>query len=219
MAKKSLVVFIIAALAAGGIFAQEQEEGQFNDFSFSAGAGGLIGGDFGGGVEAVGVENKRPYFGGGGFLFFDAAYAELSFGILAGSGNWGSGRNEKEAAITNLNIELLGKYPYMINEKLSVFPLLGIDYQITVSAKIDGKKYEDFGGGRKAGDFNALWFKLGVGLDCGITSNVYLRGEALYGVRLTNKAEEDLKNEFYGSNVKTRLGHGPTVKLAAGYKF
>ncbi|MDR1148219.1 MAG: outer membrane beta-barrel protein [Spirochaetaceae bacterium] len=216
MAKKSLAVFIIAALAASGIFAQEQE--QPKGFSLSAGAGALIGGDFGGGVKATGSEFKTPYFGGGGFLFFDATYAELSFGILGGGGKWG-GDDTENATITNLNIGLLGKYPFAINEKLSVFPLLGIDYQITVSAKIDGEEYKH-DGDDSPGDFSALWFKLGGGLDYDITSNLYLRGELLYGLRLANKAENDMKDGIPdGADPKTRLGHGLNVKIAVGYKF
>jgi opacity protein-like surface antigen len=227
MAKKSLVVFIIAALAASGIFAQEREQGQPKSF-ISAGAGALIGGDFGGGVEADGFKMEMPYFGGGGFLFLDATYAELSFGILAGGGKtkmeMGGDSGDTDSTITNLNIGLLGKYPFAINEKLSVFPLLGIDYQITVSKKFDGENYErnmDDSDGKPV-DFSALWFKLGGGLDYDITSNVYLRGEALYGLRLANKMENDLKDAFDdmgASDPKTRLGHGLTVKLAVGYRF
>jgi opacity protein-like surface antigen len=230
MAKKSLVVFIIAALAASGLFAQEREQGQPKSF-ISAGAGALIGGDFGGGVEFSGggsvYKLETPYFGGGGFLFFDATYAELSFGILAGGGKIkvpDMMGGDTDSTITNLNIGLLGKYPFAINEKLSVFPLLGIDYQITVSRKIDGDEYERNidGSDGKPVDFSALWFKLGGGLDYDITSNVYLRGEALYGLRLANKMENDLKDAFDdmgASDSKTRLGHGLTVKLAVGYRF
>jgi hypothetical protein len=217
MAKKRLAVFIIAALAASGVFAQGQPKGLI-----SAGVGALIGGDFGSGLKnSDEVLFKTPYFGGGGFLFLDATYAELSFGILAGGGKWGDDDSNEKSTITNLNIGLLFKYPVAVGEKLSVFPLLGIDYQITVSAKIDGTDVADTGLG-KAGDFSALWFKLGGGLDYDITSSVYLRGEALYGLRLANKLEKNMKDmwETYGaSDVKTRLGHGLTVKLAVGYRF
>jgi opacity protein-like surface antigen len=216
MAKKSLVVFIIAALAASGIFAQEQNQGQPKGFSLSAGAGALIGGDFGGGFKKGDSKTKMPYFGGGGFLFLDATYAELSFGILGGGGKWG-GDDTVDATITNLNIGLLGKYPFAINEKLSLFPLLGIDYQITVAAKADGEKYEGFDGDGKPSDLSALWFKLGGGLDYDITSNLYLRGELLYGLRLPNKSEKDAKDD--DSSIDILLGHGLNVKFAVGYRF
>jgi opacity protein-like surface antigen len=213
MAKKRLAVFIIAALAASGVFAQGQPKGLI-----SAGAGALIGGDFGGGLKYEdSFKIETPYFGGGGFLFLDATYAELSFGILAGGGKMkmtqGSESGETDFTITNLNIGLLFKYPVTVGEKLSVFPLLGIDYQITVYAKYgDAEKLE------KPGDLSALWFKLGGGLDYDITSNVYLRGEALYGLRLANKMEKDMKDSMEGI-PDMRLGHGLTVKLAVGCRF
>jgi opacity protein-like surface antigen len=80
----------------------------------------------------------------------------------------------------------------------------------------DGNKTDD------AKDFSALWFKLGGGLDYSLTSNIYLRGEVLYGIRLVNNNEKDAKkiySEYPGVDAKTLLGHGPEVKLAVGYKF
>jgi hypothetical protein len=67
-----------------------------------------------------------------------------------------------------------------------------------------------------------LWFKFGGGLDYDITSSLYLRGEFLYGLRLVNKAENDMKDSLDdqgASDIKTRLGHGLTVKFAVGSKF
>jgi hypothetical protein len=202
---------------------QEQEQEQKKScFTLSAGGGIFIGGEIGGGISA---ENYRydilikvPYFGGGGFLFFDAAYAEISFGVWGGGGNL--------ASFVNLNIGLLGRYPFRINDKFSVFPLLGIDYQITVSAKLkDGGDilYSDFTTGEEkiAGDLSALWFKFGGGLDYRITEKVYARAQALYGLRAANKFETIMENRYKweGYSAKTLLGHGPTVKLAVGYKF
>jgi len=45
MAKKGLLIFVLAAIVAGGAFAQAP-------INISVGAGGFIGGDFGGGVKA-----------------------------------------------------------------------------------------------------------------------------------------------------------------------
>jgi hypothetical protein len=112
---------------------------------------------------------------------------------------------------------LLGKYPFGITKQLSLFPLLGINYQIMLSSKIDGNEYQRDGEDSPM-DFSALWFKLGLGVDFEFIPKLYGRLEALYGLRLPNKAENDMKDDW-GDDAKTRLGHGLTVKLAIGYKF
>jgi hypothetical protein len=213
MAKKNLAVLIIAALTASGVFAQ--------GIGLSAGIGGYFGSDFGGGVEVGGSKTETPYFGGGGFAFFDAKYAELSFGVLGGALTAKTENEDLSYSLVNLDIALLGKFPIAVGNSLTVFPLLGIDYQVTVSLKDeDGNEYEGFGGvDGVPGDFSALWFKFGGGLDYAITSKLYLRFEALYGVRIPNKVETDVKDKFDAYDADILLGHGLTAKLAVGYKF
>jgi hypothetical protein len=218
-------MLVLAALAAGGVSAK-------TDFGVSAGVGGLIGGDFGGGFESSGgtMKVEMPYFGGGGFAFLDVTYAELSFGISGGGGKLKmtakysglSGTYEADWSITNLNIGLLGKYPIAINERFTVFPLLGIDFLAALSAKDeDGNDLLDGlnalgGSDYKAGDLSALWFKLGGGADFSITEKFYARLGLLYGLRLPNKVEKDMADDYDG---ETLLGHGLNVKLAVGYRF
>jgi len=272
--KNYLAAFIFTAIFSGAVYAE-------NPFKLSAGIGGYIGGDFGGGFDAslssnyltdtaLDMSHKMPYFGGGGFLFFDATYAELSVGFFGGSG---ASETLFDIAMTDLNlppfaikpnmyytamnISFLGKYPFKINDKLSVFPLLGIDYQIMLSVKDeDGNEsvssYADLLSGLTAGglsgnpivdnvinsvindigavfnsesvDFSALWFKFGAGADYSFTEKIYLRLEALYGLRLTNNFEKNAVDTFnryslLGIEADSRLGHGLTVKIAAGYRI
>ncbi|MDR1863439.1 MAG: hypothetical protein LBQ67_05905 [Treponema sp.] len=175
-----------------------------------------------------------PYFGGG-YLFFDATYVELLLGFFGGSGKFkytheqtgqATQSAEYDVSLASINIGLLGKYPFALTSKLTLFPLLGIDYQITVSAKLDSSEGDD----PAPGDFSALWFKAGGGVDYTITSNLYVRLEALYGIWLENKAEKDGKNELrqstnlpvtpdYDVTARNLFGHGLTVKLAVGYRF
>ncbi|MDR2509010.1 MAG: outer membrane beta-barrel protein, partial [Spirochaetaceae bacterium] len=230
MVKKGLLVLALAALVAGGAFAQDDEGGAFK---LSAGVGGFFGSDFGGGAEAsatmpvvgkIDMTMETPYLGGGGFVFFDATYAELSLAFFGGTMKNKSDGTETDSSIMNFNIGLLGKYPIAVGEKLKVFPLLGIEYDICLSAKDeDGNEYEGMGGDGDGGpgDFSALWFKLGGGLDFALTEKLYLRFEALYGLRLENKFEKDMKDylEPMDSDAKTRLGHGLTAKLALGFTF
>jgi opacity protein-like surface antigen len=235
---KKLVLFsVLAALVAGGAFAQteptqsepaqpESTQPAFG-IKLSAGGGGYFTSDFGGGVEASmnGQTGswKIPYFGGGGFAFFDATYAELSVGFFGGGGTMkqeGGQSNESDMSYMGLDIGLLGKYPFAISEKLSVFPLLGITYRLMLSVKDeDGEQLKNSDGDDASGDFSALWFKLGGGLDFSLTDQLYLRGGLLYGLRLANKFENDMVDSIPSGDPKALLGHGLEVKISVGYRF
>jgi hypothetical protein len=210
MTRKGLLVLVLAAFTAIGAFA-------LPEFKLSAGAGGYFTSAFGGGIEEDGEAwFKTPYFGGGGFAFFDATFAEVSVGFFGGGG-----KNEDffgDMSFMGLDIGLLGKYPFAISDKLSAFPLLGITYRVVLSVKDeDGEQYTNSDGDNASGDFSALWFKLGGGVDYSFTDAIYLRGEALYGLRLANKVENDWVNE--SDSAKALLGHGLDIKIAVGYRF
>ncbi|MDR1230836.1 MAG: outer membrane beta-barrel protein [Spirochaetaceae bacterium] len=251
MAKKSLAVLVAAIMAVGGVFAQDNAQENAKPkpaFDISAGVGGLFIGDFGGGVEAsasmsgqsISDKMEMPNSGGGGYVFVDATYAELTVAIAGGSGTFKSTRtqpgqsdrsDESDMSMANLNIGLLGKYPIAMNDKLTLFPLLGIDYAICLSVKDeDGEEFKGMDGEGGPGDFSALWFKFGGGLDFALSEKLYLRFEALYGLRLANTFEKDMKDQHDKGyeqaknagadvDVKTLLGHGLTAKLAVGYRF
>jgi len=252
MKKRILMVLLIALMAAGVAFAQ-------SEFKLSAGVGGFIGGDNGGGVEAsasmseaghtMSMKEKieMPYFGGGGYMFLDATYAELSIGFFVGKITPEYAFEVKydgikisppvEAVptytVSSLNLGLFGKYPFVISDSFSFFPLLGIEYQAALSVKDeDGIEYRRMTDGAKAsGDWSSLWFKVGVGTDFSFTESLYLRLDVLYGIRLPSKAEKDIANFMKSSmreesegppmtiDAKTLLGHGLTAKLAIGFKF
>jgi hypothetical protein len=216
MVKKNVLVFVFMAIVGNGVFAQ-----------FSMGAGGYITSDFGGGVEAsvYGIKAgslKTPYFGGGAFVFADAKFIELNLGFFGFGGEWedygyGVGTYTYDISGSGVDIGLLGKYPFTIRNRLLVFPLLGITYRAIVSAELDDIEADD------PSDLNALWFKFGGGLDHSFTDKIYLRGEALYGVRLSNEFEDDLSDllKTIGPEVNTEklVGHGLEIKLALGYRF
>jgi hypothetical protein len=245
---KKLVASIMVAAVIGTVASAQANIIQA--LGLSVGGGVFIGGDFGGGAKATAsygglsgeMSEKLPYFGAGGFLFLDAKYVELSLGLFGGGGaaktttkfpGTSTTTEKMDMSIGSFNIGLLGKYPFPINSKLSVFPLLGFDFQIVFSAKVEGDDYKDLYGGETT-DFSATWFKFGGGLDYAITDKVYFRGEALYGFKIPTKAEKDIKDilKAYGEymlasygisgihpNAETLLGHGLTVKLAIGYKL
>jgi hypothetical protein len=213
MAKRVFSFLVLAMLVAGGVFAQ--------GFSISAGAGEYFTSDFGGGIESSisgqTTSLKTPYVGGGGAAFFDASYAELSLGIFGAGGTFkqeeGGQPNESGMALMGLDFGLMLKYPFAVNEKLALFPLAGATYRLMLSAKdADGNQYKNSGGDEVgAGDFSALGFKLGCGLDFFVTDTIYIRYVESYGARLANA--------FEANADKALLGHGFEMKFSVGYRF
>ena len=117
------------------------------DFSLSAGGGGLLGYSFtrytleGGDVSSAQSMDRFNYGGG---LFFDAAYAEFSVMFQGGNSSYAEDMAYGANTLSNskgrgyessLGFSLLGKYPFSINERISWFPLLGVEYQIALMQK------------------------------------------------------------------------------------
>jgi hypothetical protein len=235
MAKKSVLVFIMVVFVIGGVFAAPE-------FKFSIGMGGYFSNDFGGGAHWKSgdwrIASETPNVGGGGFLFLDFTCAELSFGFFTGSqtiknlwdyGSAGYTSEEKEYRITSFDINLMGKYPTItINSQFAVFPLYGFSYRHILDLKYkDTYTVDDYD------DFNALWFRLGVGLDYFFAGNIFLRFGLTYGYRFPDNYDNNMVEffdwyirEFEISNpdsstarIAPRAGHGLEIKLAIGYRY
>ncbi|GMO63537.1 MAG: hypothetical protein Ta2A_10560 [Treponemataceae bacterium] len=199
-------------------------------------AGGGAG--FNGAVNAAGMKEEMEYktksFDVGGFIFGDFTFAELTAAYVYQTGKvydqkmFGTGvSGEKDYITHNVVIDLLGKYPFELNEKLSVFPALGAGVKLAVGGNASSDKEHD-----------VLWglsIKGGVGLDYNITDALYIRCEALYAFQLASDKKATLK-EFDGINkVAKGVGYdrdftkfeaqnkgyymGPQLKLAVGYKI
>ena len=222
MGKKGLFVLVLTVVVTAGTFAMPD----LPELRFSLGGGGYLTGDFGGGVRGRGNGMtgtiRTPYFGGGAFIFLDATFVELSLGIFGGGGTWsedlpGVPRYTNSVSISGLDIGLLGKYPVVMSSQLTVFPLAGINFRSMFSVRDSG-----FGRLPHSSDFSALWFKLGGGLDYFFTDHIFLRGQVLYGFRVRNRVERDAVNYFNrypGVSARARLGQGPTIRFAVGYRF
>jgi len=227
MAKKSFMVLVLAVVIVVGAYA-------LPEFKFGMGLGGYLMGEMGGGVEASSGNQSYSIvynnFGGGGIAFLDLTFVELSLGYfktlvfsIRENSNGSFTGNSTDLSSDGLDIGVFLKYPFAINRKLLLFPLLGGNYRYMLSVQDeDGRKVDGIG------DFSAIWFKLGGGLDISFTTNIYLRGEILYGLRLSNEFESNLiddmrkpGSEFSNPNIdiKPTLGHGPQIKIAIGFKI
>lgn len=247
--KKILLFSLTLGLFCGGLWAA--------DFSLSAGGGGLVGGLFtryilkadgvsGGNRIKVNAGQDMNQFNYGGLLFFDATYGEFSVSIQNGRNNWkqildiaGVENNKPSTGDgweTMLGFTLLGKYPFHLRPGFTLFPLLGMEYQVSLVQKrtqADGWIYDRDDGLRetdkngnayKLTDWNSLFVDIGCGADLTLTEKIFLRGEFLYSFRLMTPYEIknlDYMKEMTGdSNPKLGgLTSGPSLRLSAGYRF
>ncbi|MDR3012350.1 MAG: CsgG/HfaB family protein [Chitinispirillales bacterium] len=198
----------------------------------SVGVGGFFASDFGGGITwsnpAAGM--GMPYTGWGIYWFFDIEYAEFFVGFSSGSGSWKTGNVEQDSMPnmqrTYINFGALAKYPIPLSNDFRAYPLLGLDYELSVKSRLrhtDGRElaFDGNDGNHQASVLSALWFKVGAGIEIGIRPGVYIRPEILYGLRTANtfeKGEAEAEKE-YDRVAKPRLGHGLTLRLGGGFRF
>ena len=202
MAKRIFLALLVVTLAAGGAFAQ-----------MSAGAGG----NFAVGFDSLkegDAEISVTTSGGGFYVFFDANYVEADIGLLFGSqkmkmSGGGASLEFDGPNVSILTLGLYGKYPIDLGS-FTLFPMLGIQYDLGLSAEQDGEKAESE---YLADNLNRFWVKLGVGADFNLSDSIYLRPSFLYGINFGTKALEDMKGDassFY---------HGLDIRVAIGFKF
>ena len=191
----------------------------------SAGGGVFCANSVGGGLNwGDGVQVTMPYIGGGAYLFFDAAYAETFAGLSVGGGKWESNNLSNDVVLPDMsrisvNIGVFAKYPVAVGN-IKLFPLLGIDYEASLSVKLNADGYEyPFDEHHAASDMSALWLKFGGGMDAALGEKMYIRAELLYGLRESNKFEEDGKESPDSGNAVENNASGVTAKIGFGINF
>jgi len=202
MKKKIFLALLILTLAAGGAFAQ-----------VSLGAGGNFAVSFDS-LKEDGVEILSTTSGGGFYAFLDATYLEADIGLLFGSQktkiSWEGGSLESDGAnVSVLTLGLYGKLPIDLGG-FTLFPMLGIQLDVGLSAEQDGVKYESED---VADGLNRFWIKFGVGADFNLSEQLYLRPSFLYGLNFGTKTMEDLKGDA------TSFYHGLDIRVALGFRF
>jgi hypothetical protein len=205
------------------------------DFSLSAGAGGLIGGLFtryslngsGNAPDPTNPGSTAPIdltarqeanqLNLGGYLFFDATWAELSVGFQWGGNTYADTSLAKSGeAIAKdtldkgtgdegtIRIVLLGKYPFHLSPQFAIFPLAGLEYQIALfeyrqkegfsqsSDRTNGVHERDSDGKPyKLSTWNSIFIDIGGGVDYVFYPPMYLRAELIYAFRLKTAYEKD----------------------------
>jgi opacity protein-like surface antigen len=207
--KKILVFFMATALCLAA-FAQtedseeeyEQEREASSGIPMSVGGGALFRMTMA--MPKEGESSTAPGFGVN--AFFDAKYAEVNVNFVFDISSSGSGDEKVSATLMGLGFGVLGKYPIPMGEKLTLFPLVGIDYNLVLSSSVkigdaDAVKSDS------PGDSNQLSILAGIGVDYALSEKLYIRGEAMFMYRLPPKDVEDM------------MYLGPWIKAAVGYKL
>ncbi|MDL2229690.1 hypothetical protein LJC14_05520 [Treponema sp. OttesenSCG-928-L16] len=169
----------------------------------------------------------------GGFLFFDATYAELFVSVYGGSTKldatnkfdyFGPQTQDKSYSKTtsSMNIGILGKYPFVLN-KFTLYPLAGVSYQIFFSGDYGDEYTNEAKVKTKASDFNTLWFHVGGGVNYELPKSLYVKFEALYGFKLIATKYDTRSDDFVDSvqDGKRTSGwvNGFTARIGIGYKI
>jgi len=150
--------------------------------------------------------------------FFDATYVQVGVGYASSVGNMNvkaeyggqSASQELDMQYGMLYFSLLGKYPFAVAEKITVFPLAGIEYLSLLSAKSNGTDVpSDM---IKEMEMDDFYLVLGGGADFMVTDKIYVRPSVTYGINLTGK---DVFNEGLSKFSWSKLNAG----VAVGYSF
>ncbi|MDR2510438.1 MAG: hypothetical protein LBC77_07335 [Spirochaetaceae bacterium] len=171
-------------------------------------------------------EYNTNSFDAGGFLFAGINYAELSVGYLGQFGKVtdikmsmempgvpSQAQDDEDYTSHLFVVDLLGKYPFAIGEKISLFPALGVGLKLTLA----GHDYDN----------EVSWglnLKGGGGVDVALTERLFFRGEALFVFQVASDREATLKDDNLPHKpdvtfAATGYYMGPLVKLAVGYKI
>jgi hypothetical protein len=207
----------------------------------------VLEGDSSGGSNSVKSIQNMNRFDYGGFVFLDAIYAEAAVSLMNGLGGYRETMEYNSASLTDeegvgyetmLGISLLGRYPFVLNEKWTVFPLLGAEVFIALVEKRqpDGDRVYDRTEGALASDldkdgksyplsaWNFMLVKVGAGMDYTLSRFLFLRGEFFYSLRLQTGYEtgavEVVKAMLNVSSPRLLgLTSGPSLRIALGYRF
>jgi len=199
MRKNIILMLLMAAFLAGGAFAQ---------INMSAG----LGGNFGVHMTSYSGDgdNPKPIIGGGFHAFFDATYAMAKAGMFIGGQAWG----DTSVTLTFFSLGLLGKYPIDLGS-FTLFPMLGFEYNLFMSASAEGGKLNRADMALLGGSRDMFILQAGAGADFNITDNIYLRPSLLWGIDLYRNAGEKAAKAAGSSVFKHKLDVG----IAVGYKF
>ena len=221
MARKFLLTVVLAAFLDAGVFAQSP---------FSVGGGVLLDvADLGYGRARVspGTMSPQPFLsvehvGFGAWAFLDARFAELSVGFMGGPSEWYL-ENDEEAteygSFAALDFSLLGRLPFSLGTgNVSVFPLLGVGYNLVLLSRMFGEDYPD-----SPIRLSSFRIQFGGGGDFDISERAFVRASVLGAWRFAGRYFTDWAREQRERPEIDRADAvgdlGLTVKVGVGLRL
>lgn len=219
MVRKYFLVLVFAVFVTSGTFAIDKSAG--------------LGGNFAANFDSYKYEGNdtrlQRTIGGGFFAFFDITFVEVNVGMLFGRikqeyayGEW----SDEAVNVSYLTLSLYGKYPFYF-DGFSLFPMLGIQYDLGLSSEIylgsdangtfTGKyaRKKLFWDSSERFDYmNRFWIKLGVGADFKFGYVSHLRPSILYGINLGTNYDRKFKEN---ASFVSSYHHGLDIRLAIGF--
>ncbi|GHT50035.1 hypothetical protein FACS1894102_5280 [Spirochaetia bacterium] len=234
--KRLAFLFLIFLITVEAIFSLE--------FNFSVGAGLHTGVDFNSltaTIKGGEYHQKRTQANIGGLLFFDATYVEADILVLGTSTTFTHNPRlfsstgiyaDWELGGVNIGLGLLGKFPIVINDEWTIFPLLGFQYDISVSQNFskdypyesDGSEYWAKEGANYGNsfDWSSFSLKAGLGADYSFAESYYVRAELLYDFRFNSAIDNGYINRITQTETVediSNLTMGFSVKILAGIRL
>ncbi|GHU40716.1 hypothetical protein FACS1894190_07960 [Spirochaetia bacterium] len=259
--KKLFALITVAAVVGTAAFAQEVKSQKDGLFSVGLGAvGSVISSGYTlnyaqdqPGINSLAGETsnstykKKSYTNSygdfGGFVFFDATYAEVD--VLFGGSN-GLKIGTEPVSEFKLGFAVYGKYPIKMGDKgLKIVPQVGIQYDLVLGAwdslgkaVADGNLSNGTGiiglgsdGNSKAYkviDLSTLQIKIGVGADFPLAGRFYLTGRYIFGIGINSLYEQGIVdgnkklNETRAEAAKVDYSiftTSSTLRLGVGFQF
>lgn len=164
--------------------------------------------------------------------YFDATYGVAAVGLQV-NGNthsvstmiWGvntiitpSDDNNRSGFLT---MSLLGRYPFKLGP-VSLFPLLGIEYDLNLYWKDDvGTDLKASLTADEKAWLNQFWFKAGAGADFFVYKSLYVRPLVLLGFKLLNQGEKDAIDAAITAGATTARKTDFVIEagVQAGWRF
>ena len=112
---------------------------------------------------------------------------------------------------------LYGQYPIQVNPKITIFPLLGIGYEMVFYGNSEGHS-----GTRKdfSSHYDYLYAKPGFGMNYSLTDNLRLNARFVWDIYLYNKdIAESIKQQKKVLDSVFYLQHGPSLFVGVSYVF